>query len=97
MDTIQVHQFSFCTVTNFTALPIQLLELPAVLEIILGALMCLLTAIQLVQELLRMYKATKHVKLNCYIECLVWEGMIYFIVYVHILSYCGSSFALSLS
>ena len=75
--------------------PIWLLGLPAVLEIILSILMCLLTAIQLIQELLQMYKATKHVRLNCYIVCLVREGMIYFIVYVHILSCCKSSFTIT--
>ena len=50
--------------------------------------MCLLTVIRLVQELLQMYKATKHVKLNRYMKCLVKEGMIYFIMYVYVFSCC---------
>ena len=69
-------------------MPTWLQDMPQVLQIVLGVLMCLLTAIRLFQELHPMYKETKHVKLNRYMKCLVSEGIVYFMVYVQIFSYC---------
>ena len=89
VSATQVSQFSFCVITD-VYVPIWLQYFPVVFQITLGALMCLLTVIRLVQEFLQMRKATKHVKLNRYMECLVREGTIYFIVCVHVFSFTGS-------
>ena len=86
MAATQILQFSICALIAFPV-PIWLQDLPEALEITLGVLMCLLTAIRLVQELYPMLKEKKHVKLNRYIKCLVREGMVYFIAYVQIFSY----------
>ena len=56
-------------------------------QIALGALMCLLVIIQFIKESLQMYKATKHFRLNRYMNLLVREGMVYFVAYVHVSSF----------
>lgn len=58
-----------------------------IVQITLGGVMCLLIAIQFVRTSLQMYKATKRFQLNRYVNLLVREGMLYFLAYVHVLSY----------
>ena len=50
----------------------------------LGALMCLLVVIQFIREALQMHKVTKRFCLNRYMNLLVREGMIYYLVYVQV-------------
>lgn len=52
--------------------------------IAVGASICLFNAIRLVKELLQMYRMTKRLRLNRYVRRLVREGVVYFVVYVHI-------------
>ena len=51
-------------------------------QITLGALMCLLLAIQFIRESLQMYGATKRFRLNRYMNLLAREGVVYFFTYV---------------
>ena len=53
-------------------------------QITLGALMCLLVAIQFVRQSLQMYRVTKRFELNRYMSLLTREGMFYFLAYVHV-------------
>ena len=56
-------------------------------HIALGTLMCLLGVIQFIREVLQMYRATKCFRLNCYMNLLTREGVIYFLVYVQVSSF----------
>ena len=56
-------------------------------QIAVGALMCLLVVIQFIRESHQMYKATKHFRLNPYINLLARECIIYFLAYVYASSF----------
>ena len=86
--TAQVHDFSFCMVQSRStgSLIVNILLVNGA-QITLGALMCLLVVIRFIRESLQMYKTTKRFRLNHYLNLLVWEGMIYFLVYVHVSSF----------
>lgn len=50
----------------------------------LGVVMCLLIVVRFIREAFQMYKATKRLSFNRYMNLLVREGIIYFIVCVYI-------------
>ena len=81
MVTAQVLDFSFC-VPQY-GFPI-LTEALGAAQITLGALMCLLVAIQFVRQSLQMYKVARRFELNRYMNLLTREGMFYFLAYVHV-------------
>ena len=74
--TAQVLDYSFC-VAQYYGSPI-FPEVAAVIQMALGALICLLFAIQFIKESFQMYKVTKQFQLNRYMNLLVREGMVYF-------------------
>jgi len=78
VGTAQVLEFSFC-VSDVISTPIWAQALDSV-QIVLGALMCLLVAVQFIKEALQMHSVTKRFQLNRYMKLLVREGVIYFIV-----------------
>lgn len=80
MGTAEVLEFSFC-VSKAISAPIWAQALDYV-QIVLGALMCLLVAMRFFKEALQMYNATRQFHVNRYMKLLVREGVIYFIVYV---------------
>ena len=92
--TGQVLNFSFCVPQNIP--PIWALLLDST-QITLGALMCLLVVLKFIKEAHQMYKATKHFCLNRYMNLLFREGMIYFLVYVQVLSFPPFSTSMQLS
>ena len=75
---------SFCVVQNPSPTWPEIID---TVQIIIGALMCLLVVIQFIRVALQMYKATGHFHLNRYMNLLVKEGMIYFLAYVHVSSF----------
>ena len=81
---ITLLDFSFCV--GQTSSPIWTLVVDSI-GIALGALMCLLVVIRFIREALQTYKATKHFRLNRYMNLLVRESMIYFLVYVYVSSF----------
>ena len=85
MGVAQVLQFSFCAQSNSATPPVWLLDLAFAAAIALGILMCLLTAIRFVKELLQVRRMTNCFHLNRYMKCLARDGMIYFIMYVLVL------------
>ena len=89
----QVLDLSFCTMqsssigsSTYNFLVVNTLLMDSV-EITLGALMCLLVVIRFIKESLQMYNETKRFQLNRYINLLVREGTIYFLVYAHVSSF----------
>ena len=84
MVVVQALDLSFCT-AQYNTLVWALIFASA--QITLGTLMCLLAAIRFVTEALQMYKATKDFYLNHYMNLLVEECMVYFLVYVHVSSF----------
>ncbi|KAH0836814.1 hypothetical protein J3R83DRAFT_8579, partial [Lanmaoa asiatica] len=72
--------FSFCNISwnNVPALLNMYSEIP---RFILGALLLLLAVIQTLQQSVEMYKATKQWQPNRYMQLLVRDGIIYFLVY----------------
>ena len=75
--------YLFCVQEN--ASPIWTLLVDSA-QMTLGAVMCLLVVIQFIREVHQMYKVTEHFRLNRYMNILVWEGTIYFLVYVNVSS-----------
>ena len=54
----------------------------SIVQFVLGTVMCMLMAAKFVRDSLRMYQATRTRQLNKYINLLVRDGLLYFIVYV---------------
>ena len=80
-NTVQLLDFSFCVIqVSGSSLLGKVLD---VVQIALGALMCLFVIIKFVKESLQMYKVTKRWELNRYMKLLVREGMFYFLTCVH--------------
>ena len=90
----QVLNLSFCVQENVP--PVWPLLLDSV-QITLGALMCLLVVLKFIKEAHQMYKATKHFRLNRYMNLVVREGMIYFLAYAQISSFPPFSTSMQLS
>ena len=72
---------SFC-ITNYSG-SIIWSEVICAAQIILGVFMCLLIALEFTKQAIHMYTATKRLCLNRYMNLLVREGLVYFLVYVH--------------
>ena len=81
----QVLDYSTCELQN--VVPISVVLLRTVTPAILGTLMCLLAVIQFTRESLQMYRATKQFEISCYLSLLTRDGILYFLVYVHPLSF----------
>lgn len=79
----QVLDFRFCVIQPGLAM---WLEMAQIVQITLGATMCLLVAVQFIRESLQIYKVTKRFQVNRYMNLLAREGMIYFLAYVHVLT-----------
>ena len=79
--TAQVLDFSFCVEQYGSPIFPNII---GIVQITLGALMCLLVVIQFTKEAHQMYKATKHFRPNRYMKLLVREGIIYFLTYAHL-------------
>ena len=76
--------YSFCVWGNFPPIWGEIID---VVQIILGALMCLLVAVRFAKESVQMYTVTKQLRLNRYMNLLVRQGMLYFVAYVHVFSF----------
>lgn len=85
----QMFGFSFCMVQSDTLIWSNVVD---IIQITLGAVMCLLIAAQFIRESLQMYKATKQFQPNRYLNLLVREGMIYFLTYVRVPSFLAFHF-----
>lgn len=53
-----------------------------ILQLVPGAVTCILVVIQFVRQSLQMYRATKQWQLNQYMNLLFREGILYFLMYV---------------
>jgi hypothetical protein len=60
-------------------------------ELVLGVAMCTLLIVRFTREALQMYKTTKQLKVNRYINLFVKEGILYFLVCVLVWSYLPTS------
>lgn len=58
-------------------------ETTGIIQISLGAFMWLLIVLKFVRESFQMYKVTRRFRLSRYMNILVTDGMIYFLVYVY--------------
>ena len=81
MIIVQVLDSSFCVAQYGSPIWPEAL---GTVQITLGALMCLLVAIQFIRQSLQMYKVTKRFELSRYMNLLAREGMFYFLAYVHV-------------
>ena len=78
---VQELDYSFCDMQiGYSPIWVEIIN---PVQITLGAFMCLLIAIRFMKESLQMYNATKRFQLNCYMNLLAREGIIYFLAYVH--------------
>lgn len=75
--SLPVLELSFCAMVANT--PLIYPEMRDTVQIALGAFMCLLIVIQFIREARRMYKATKHFRLNCYMNVPVRHLVLSFI------------------
>lgn len=57
-------------------------DLQTIAQFALGVWMCLLVVIQFAKESVQTYNVTRRWRLNHYQTLLIWEGLIYFMVYV---------------
>ena len=57
-------------------------DLQTIVQLTLGGLMCLLVVIQFIKESIRMRRVAKQFLFSEYQKVLVWEGVVYFTVYV---------------
>ncbi|KAF8122286.1 hypothetical protein EV363DRAFT_1106998, partial [Boletus edulis] len=90
----QVLDFSFCNV-SFINTPSRLYVYRAAPRLVLAAVLVILAVSQTLNQSFEMYKATKQWQPNRYMQKLVGDGVLYFIVYVLISPYpsCPSTFA----
>jgi len=75
--TIQILDFSYCVV-GFT--PVIWTQVAAILQITHGTVMCMLAFVQFVRQSLQMYRVTKQWQLDRYMNLLVRQGILYFLV-----------------
>ena len=79
--TIQVTDFTICTASvNKASFPLTLLR--NILQFILSVALLCFAVIQVLKQSFEMYKATKQWQPNKYLQQLVIDGFIYFLVYV---------------
>ncbi|KAG9313379.1 hypothetical protein JVU11DRAFT_5697 [Chiua virens] len=77
--TIQLLEYSSCYEKNTAIIWV---EVTLILQVIFAAVLCMLAIIQFVKQSISMYNLTKQWQLNRYINLLVKEGIVYFIMYV---------------
>ena len=78
---VQVSDFSFCN-ASWNSIPFMFDVFMEIPRFVLGATLLILAVTQTLKHSVNMYKATKHWQLNRYMERLVRDGIIYFLVYV---------------
>ena len=79
--TIQVIDFTICTASlNKASLPLFLLY--RILQLILSVALLCFAVVQVLKQSFKMYKATKQWQPNKYLQQLVTDGIVYFLVYV---------------
>lgn len=83
-STAQVLDFSFCVAPLGS--PIWA-DVNDSFEFALAAVMFLLVAAKFIRHSYHMYKMTKQQQFSRYVSLLAREGMLYFLAYVHILSF----------
>ena len=81
----QVLNYSICEFQIVVLFSVILLQTAA--QVILGTLMCLLAVIQSIRESLQMYRVTKRFEISRYLSLLTRDGILYFLAYVHVLSF----------
>ena len=79
--TIQVTDFTICT-ASFSEASLPLLFLYRILQFILSVALLGFALIQVLKQSFEMYKATKQWQPNKYLQQLITDGIIYFLVYV---------------
>ncbi|KAF8126721.1 hypothetical protein EV363DRAFT_1173548 [Boletus edulis] len=92
----QVSDFSFCHISHINT-PATVQVYRAVPRLVLSAALVILAVSQTLKQSFEIYKATKKWQPNQYMQKLVGDGILYFIVYVLISPYlsCPSTFARS--
>ena len=83
---IQVMDFFSCN-AGWSNVPFMLKVYQVIPRFILGAMLLILAVTQTLKQSVNMYKATKKWELNRYMERLVKDGILYFLVYVLPLSF----------
>ncbi|KAG8216189.1 hypothetical protein J3R82DRAFT_8214 [Butyriboletus roseoflavus] len=81
---VQVTNFSFCDLSSNTTTFMLAVYANLIPRFVLGAMLLILAGTQTLKQSVNMYKATKQWQPNRYMERLVRDGMIYFLVYVSI-------------
>ena len=79
--TIQITDFTICT-ASFSKASLPLLLLYKTLQFILGVALLCFAVFRVLKQSFEMYKATKQWQPNKYLQQLVTDGIIYFLVYV---------------
>ena len=77
----QVLDYSVCKLRSGT--PLWVVDVIDIVQITLGALMCLLVLVRFVRHSYQMYRATKRFELSRYMNLLARDGLVYFLAYVH--------------
>lgn len=84
---VEVLKFSFCAPYLDSQLGLWIEIVSDIVQIAFSILMCLLVATRFVAKSLQVYRATKQFELGYYMNLFTREGLFYFLVYVHILSF----------
>ena len=79
--TVQILHISFCELEP--TMPIWT-QVATIVQMTHGVAICVLALVQFVKQSLQMYRATKQWQLNRYMNFLVSQGILYFLVYVPI-------------
>ena len=80
--TIQVADFTICTAASVSKVLLPAVLLWNIPQFILSVALLCFAVIQVLKQSFEMYKATKQWQPNKYLERLVTDGIIYFLVYV---------------
>lgn len=88
VTTTQVLDLSFCELGLYSLTWDQVSEIT---QLVHAAVMCMLVIIQFTRQSLQMYTVTKQWRLNQFMNLLVMEGVLYFLMYVFISSCLASS------
>lgn len=75
----QVLNLSYCGVTSAS---VTWTKVSAIPEIVNGAVMCILVIYQYIKRVLEMYKMTKKLHFNRYMNLLASQSILYFLLYV---------------
>lgn len=88
VTVVQIQDFSVCIVAmnNLDINPLSLTYASIIPRIVFGITIFTLALTQTLKESVGMYKATKRWQLNQYVKLLVKDGILYFLVYVFLLS-----------